>query len=291
MKNMSKEPYYLGFLANVDSSIMKVKLDYGFKIEKMSTNEYRDFIENIEKIRKRSLQSVLQLHQGIISKDGNIYFIKGLPSKLGGYRNYIVHLLTKLKLFKEGYVTLPVQIGQAYISNDKLEKAFFIMYSLGISKKSIIYSLSNVEATRLNKFIKEITLPIKEEYIQLAIDNLEESMRITRKHLSFLLLMIGFESLFNLDKTQITHTISRHTAILNSNNKTEFNTKYKEIKDFYNRRSALVHALIKTKKKPEPITDSDLIELRNSLRVCIKKTYKLNLNKNDLFEYLNTKGF
>ena len=103
--------------------------------------------------------------------------------------------------------------------------------------------------------------------------------------------MIGFESLFNLDTTQITHTISRHTANVIANNKKEFNSLYKEIKEFYKKRSSLVHAFTGSKKKNRQVTDNDLTRLRNLLRECIKKIYRLNLNKNDLFNLLNAKGF
>jgi len=286
---MTEEPYYLGFLANVDSNIKKLKLEYGFTIEEMSTTKYRNFTSSTDRTYN-GLENVLYPQHGIVNKDGKIYYIKGLPKNLKGNRRYIIDLLSKLILFKEGYVSLPVQVGRAYISNEKLKKAEYVGYSLGINRREPIYNLSFEEIKRLNKFIYEIKLPFKQHYLQFALDNLEESIRIKKRELSFLTLMIGFESLFNLGKNQITHTISRHTALLMGKDKEESNQIYGEMKDFYKMRSKLIHANHKSKGSLT-VNNNTITRLRNLLRDCIKKISTLELEKEILFKYLNERGF
>ncbi len=286
---MSEGPYFYSFLANVDSNILNLKLDYGFKVEEISVAEYQKFISKFVGTLDNKLgllSNVLYPKHSIVQK-GKIYYIKGLTEILKEEdARYIINLIAKLRLFKEGFITIPVNIGYGYISDGKLTKADNILIRIGLSVTENKYYISKEEVDILNKFIHEIELPFKEKYLQLALDNLQESIIPKKQELLFLYSMIGFEALFNKGKDQITHTISRHTAIITGKRPGKFHKIYKEMKSYYDIRSKLVHGISNTK-----INNEVILRLRYLLRECIKEIYKLNLNKDDLFEYLNEKGF
>lgn len=55
--DMPKEKsHFMGILANVDSSILNVKLDHGFKIEAQSEDELVNLISNFENALSKSLR-------------------------------------------------------------------------------------------------------------------------------------------------------------------------------------------------------------------------------------------
>ncbi len=268
----------------------KIKLEKGVKIERIKPQDYEKLIENVKETTKKSLKKVLYPINGIVNpKDGYIYYVI-LKKKDLKSRDYFINLENKLRLFKEGYVTFPIIISYAKIIDNKMVDAQSIITKYTISHSSDKYTLSDKEIIELNKLIKTYEIPFKKYYLQLALDNLVSSKTTNLKELKFLLLMIGFESLFNKGHQQITHTIARHTALLMGNTKKESNTLYDEIKEFYNIRSKIVHGSYKTVAK-RAIKKEDIIKLRNLLRACIKKIYKLDLEKKELFRYLNERGF
>lgn len=292
----NQEYYYLGFLANVDSSILSVKLDHDFIMESMSVDQYVDFISDIKKddLHYGIAREVLSHEYPIINFDEKkIYFIKNTAEKYRQKSDYLPKILTLLRLFAEGNIQIPVQFQTAPIKENKLISVFSAQYGPKSIKPAPKYTLKDQDVKILNAFIKTVKIPFEKSYLQLALDNLERSYEMSygphHDNLSFLTLMIGFEAIFNLGNAGITQTISRHTAVLISKNKTECKTIYSDMKNFYKQRSFIVHAA-KTEKFKN--TDQkDISKLRNYLRECIKKAFELNYDKDELFEYLNLKGF
>jgi len=288
---MEESDYVLVFFSNVSTNISKIKLEYGLKVERMKPTNYREFIKDVKKHTHTSIRAVTYPQYGIVSReDGYIYFIKGKTENIAkNERDYFINLEQKLRLFKEGYLTFPIIISNAKIIDEKLVNATNIFTQIGVTLSSDKYTITNDEITELNAFLKKYKVPFNQQYLQLALQNLVSSKTIKSKEIKFLLLMIGFESLFNRSENQIAHTVSRHTALLTSNNKNQAHTVYKEMKKYYGIRSKIIHGSYKSKKSI--ISQSDIICLRNLLRVCIKKIYLLDMNKDNLFEYLNEQGF
>jgi hypothetical protein len=288
---MGQSDYVLAFFANVSPNISKIKLDYGLKVERMKPTNYREFIKDVKKQTHTSIRAVSYPQYGIANReDGYIYFIKGKTENVvKNERDYLINLEQKLRLFKEGYLTFPIVISNAEIINGKLVNATNIFTQIGITLSRDKYTITKDEITELNAFLKKYKVPFDQQYLQLALQNLVSSKTVKPKEIKFLLLMIGFESLFNMGKSQITHTVSRHTALLATRNRTEAHNVYKEMKKYYGIRSKIVHGNSKSKKSV--ISQSDIVRLRNLLRVCIKKIYLLDMNKDIQFEYLNEQGF
>jgi Apea-like HEPN len=98
--------------------------------------------------------------------------------------------------------------------------------------------------------------------------------------------MTCLESLFNLGRDQITHTVSRHLSIILSTNATEFQLNYKRIKKLYGIRSTIVHGGT-TNEKIEDVT----YELQDKVSKAMLYCFKTDLNKSELFDKLNQSGY
>jgi len=98
--------------------------------------------------------------------------------------------------------------------------------------------------------------------------------------------MTCLESLFNLGKDQISHTIARHLSIILSDKKEQFKENYTRIKKLYNIRNSIVHG---GEYKDDII--QDYLELSNKVRAAINFCNVPDLTKEKLFEDLNSRGF
>jgi hypothetical protein len=263
----------------------------------MSVDQYVDFISDIKKddLKYGLAREVLSFDFPIINYDEKkIYFIKNTAKKYTQNSDYLSRVLTLLRLFAEGNIQIPIQFQTAPIKEKKLISIFSAQWEPRSIKPTPRYSLKDQDKKILHVFMKTVKIPLEKPYLHLALDHLERSYEMSygshHENLSFLTLMIGFEALFNRGRDEITQTISRHTAVLIGNNKTGCKKIYSDMKNFYKQRSCIVHS-VKT-KKIKNIDEKDISKLRNYLRKCIKKAYELDYNdKDDLFEYLNSKGF
>jgi hypothetical protein len=292
----NEERYYIGFLANVDSSILSVKLDHGFIIESMSIKQYQDFISDIKKddLNYKQVWDILSYEYPIVNFDEQkIYFIKNTSKKYLLYPEYLPQILTMFRLFSEGNIRIPIQFKTAPIKENKLLSLFSSEWAPKSIRSAPKYTLKKQDTSKVNTFLKTVKIPFKKSYLQLALDHLERSYEMSygphQDNLSFLTLMIGFEALFTHGNVELSQTVSRHTSVLIGKNEIECKKIYSNMRDFYRRRSQIVHGA--EEKKFKNISEEEITQLRNYLRACIKEIYEIGYDKEKLFDYLNSKGF
>lgn len=121
---------------------------------------------------------------------------------------------------------------------------------------------------------------------ELALNNFNLSYNIDDTKTKYITLMTCLESLFNQGRVQITHTVSRHLALIISKNLDEFNLEYTRTKQLYGLRSAIVHGS-STKENIMSATKELQEKVRKSLNYCLK----LNCTKEELFGMLNSAGY
>lgn len=121
---------------------------------------------------------------------------------------------------------------------------------------------------------------------ELTIKNFTVVYDIPDGRIRFITLMTCLESLFNLGKDQIAHTIARHLALIISITKEEFHENYAGIKKLYNKRNAIVHG---SEYKGDLM--QDYLDLSDKVRKAINYCNQPDLTKQKLFDDLNTKGF
>jgi hypothetical protein len=190
-----------------------------------------------------------------------------------------------MRLFKDGNITMPLQYFYK-IENGKPHYLF--KESIDRFVRNEIYTLKDEEVSNLEDFIKSVSLPFEQSFLQLAFENFELSYEIQNTGLSFVTLMIGLETLFNPGPQELSHRLSRSAAVLLGISKEESKTILDDIKkDLYKKRSDIVHL-----GKVNAANPGDLKKLRHYVRESIVEIYKLGANtKQELLDLLDSQGF
>lgn len=188
-------------------------------------------------------------------------------------------LLLQMRLFKIG----EIRYSQFFSITSERRQVGFRKTGISIGSRGD-YTLTDEEAEKLSSIL--IAKYETNNLTELAIKNFNVVYDLPDGRLRFITLVTCLESLFNLGRDQIAHTISRHLSIILSDNKEQFKENYKQIKKLYNMRSSIVHGgeyngdIIK-----------DYLELSDKVRAAIKYCNIPDLTKEKLFEDLNAKGF
>jgi hypothetical protein len=130
-----------------------------------------------------------------------------------------------------------------------------------------------------------IRLPFRREFLQLALENFELSYDVVRPPLSFLSLMISLETLLNPSDHEIRHRISRNAAVLMGKNLDESKRISSELRELYDKRSTLVHT------GKANISTEDVRKARNYTRESIKTIHRIDRDKNEVMELLDSTGY
>lgn len=307
-------------ILNADRSILKLnpaleKLGYKFLwVDASGFESNFSEIVNVPKSQDRPLTIMIgRQHQGISHELHNalvhtppfgqmfmhmeypgILLLRKLPDFeiIGDYTDFVVEqrefsafysfaadLILQLRLFKIG----EIRYSQFFHITSETRQ-------IGLRKNEISigsagnYTLTDEEAETLSK-----KLATKYKYnalAELAIKNFSVVYDLPDGRIRFITLMTCLESLFNLGKDQIAHTIARHLSIIISTDKSQFNTNYARIKKLYNMRNSIVHG---GEYKGDII--QDYLDLSNKVRAAINYCNVDGLTKEKLFEDLNSIGF
>jgi hypothetical protein len=191
----------------------------------------------------------------------------------------VIDLLLQLRLYKIGEIRFSQLFQITSVSRQITSRKHEIAIgSFGDFK------LTDEEATELSGILRA-----KYEYnslTELAIKNFTVVYDIPDGHIRFITLMTCLESLFNLGKDQIAHTIARHLALILSASKDKFQENYASIKKLYNKRNAIVHG---GEYKGDII--QDYLDLSDKVRKAINYCNQPDITKQKLFDELNIKGF
>ena len=302
---MSKKTvYFIGLLSNANSSILKVKLEHGFKIESMPDTEGFNLISILRNLPSMEVGKLLMNFACLNYSEKKIYFIsnsfesdiemnkEGLltkfPNGLVKFDGKLVHgyldpSIQLMRLFKEGHIFMPCRYY--YIIENGIPKSFFRTEThRHISQEPYILETSEVQD--LQKFMQNTKLPFNKSFLQLTFENFELSYQIHNLSLSFLALMISLETLFNPGEHELKYRISRNTAVLLGKNRNESRDIFSEIKKLYDNRSNIVHS-----GKSDIIEKEDVLKLRHYVREAIKEINKIDKDKDELMKLLNVYGF
>lgn len=201
----------------------------------------------------------------------------------GATQRFEEELIRKLRLFKDGDIYSPAQ----FTITDKKRKIFHFGYS---SFQRVTnwkqYEIEDSELKDLETHLsKDLTI---NDLTNIAENYFHNSYEVNDFKIKFINLMTALESLFNSSNNQISQVLSRHLAILISDDKTTFQENYSRMKKLYGIRSKLVHGqTLEVKENIENLVD----EIYNLTRIALIKCMELNLTKAELFKELNSKGY
>ena len=307
----------MGILSNVDSSILKVNFDHGFKVEgrldsgqlQVRTNDYPNdtlnykevahLIYHLEGLPLVEVYKKLDPDLSCLNvSEKKIYVITNsleidimndneISTEVEKFNEsvhgYLYPMLQLMRLFKEGNISMP-WIYYYSIDNDGTPRPYKrIMMPLRVLKGP--YTLEGPEIRKLSKFFKNIKLPFTEPSLQIAFENFELSYRISDINLSFLTLMISLEALLNPGNQELTYKVSRNTAVLLGGKEDDSKNIFLKVKKLYDKRSKFVHG-----DKTNIIKSENLL-LRYYIRESIKEINKIGKTGKELWDLLNSRGF
>jgi hypothetical protein len=290
--------HFIGFLANVDDTILELKLGNDFVVEKLSQKEVMPFLKRIE------------FHYGVNAIGGysgvlcegvspKCYCIRndniaefqtteqdGVVSETATCEKYLNDIKNKvrlLRLYNGGNILLRFS---CFYHIKKTEPSIFRIVRQWIIKDKTLFTLDGDEYAKVQDFIKNTNLPFAQSFLQLAFESFEMSYDAPNDGLLFLSLMTSLEAMLNKDRYELKYRTSRNTAVLLGKNLKESEEIFKEVKDLYNKRSKLVHT-----GKQDAITEKDILKLRYYVRESIKEINTINKGKDKLLSLLNSSGF
>ena len=277
---MSNRYTYIGFLANVDSTIMNYKFGPGFKVEKLSTYEAVDLLQELEDIKKFEIaEGILYDRNNINEAEDAVYIVKkqfnsitpidNMGNKKKMWRvsasfeyqflNKYYNVINLLRLINGGNIC----ITREYYLRHGQVKGFIESQCTNLHVFTSLCSLRKDAIGRTKRLISKCQIPFNEKSLQIAFENYEISFEQYHENMSFASLMFGIEALFNDSKGEITYKLSRNIAVLLGETISNAQLIEKNIKDLYDKRSKLVH------NGESTVDRSHIILLQNYLRKSI----------------------
>jgi hypothetical protein len=300
---VSQRLHFFAPVANVDASILKIKLNAGFEFDSMTRNDGISFIANLEKIPLKNFfnywrfgNTVLQPVGLVLIKNAFSFDLPindaGKPDTDQNFISFIYDFVEKnvekplrlLRLFKEGNVHIPYWIVYYY---EKDEPVVLFARGLSSSQSQNLYHLEDMEILSAQGFIETTRLPTPPNYINLAHDNYEVSYFIDNDSHAFLSLMISLEILVKPQRDyRFSREITRSVGVLLGGfSQYRIGEIEYDISDLYTKRSQLVHnGKMIWCAAGEP---DDVQLLRCYVRKLLKRIIYLNISKDRLLEYLN----
>jgi len=281
--------HFIGFLANVDDSILKLKLKNGFEIKKLSQQEVMPFLRKIDFYY--GVDSRVEISGFYCITKQSVAEFEGTPQ--GGVvgngaevKRFVLALRDKirvLRLFKEGNIVL--RFSFFYHMKDSGRSVISMHTEEPVGDKTK-FRLEDNEILEAQSFIDNMQIPFKQEFLQLAFENFELSYKVSNINLAFLSLMIGFEALFTRQREGLSYALARNAAVLLGESKQKSEHIFRSVKKFYSMRGNLVH-----QSKRGEIAGGDVLELRGYLRDAIKEMKAIGKGKKDILEELKARGF
>lgn len=295
--------HFFAPVANVDASILKIKLKEGFEFDSLMKADGLSFIANLEKIPLKNFYNYWHFGHTVFQFD-RMYFVKnsfefdlpineaGKPDLIHNFYLFIYDFVEKnlekplrlLRLFKEGNVHIPYWIVY-YFDND--EPVVLFARGLSSSQSQNNYHLNNDEIQTAQDFIETTQFPSPPNYISLAHENYEVSYFIDNDSHAFLSLMISLEILVKPQRDyRFSREITRNVGILLGGfSQYRIGEIEWDISDLYSKRSQLVH---NGKMIWCAVGEPDDVQLlRYYVRELLKRIITLNIPKDLLLERLN----
>ena len=294
---MKKDLYFIGFLVNVDDSILKLRIGDDFSVEKKQQQEIMPFLQGLHfHYGAKSGSEILNFNPD--GRASGCYCInKHFPelaeitpqgvivtpfNKLGEICRSLKDKLRLLRLFKKGNILLRYSL--LYCLKDSIPQIAQIGREYPLINRNLFH-LSDDEYDQAEAFINDTKIPFQQSFLQLAFDSFELSYETYNQGLAFLSLMISMEALLSRG-SELQYRVSRNAAVLLGKDEDESQKIFEDMKKLYKKRSGIVHGGQDGKKISE-----DFLRLRYYVRESIKSIHKLDLVQDDLLKLLDKSGF
>ena len=298
---------YIAVLGNVDRSIMAVKLGEGFEIEEWPVDQFYDFYGGAtgssEGDIKFKIEEIWGYGHGRSMSPSEIYLIvKDLPDYPAHAKNESsVQMSTvfQLQSVYESRVSLAVAeriLCLRLVAPGAIKTCaeFFCDEEFGDYSSSETnlhcenrpFRLKASHLDQLRQLFSTQGISGRHQYLRLALDNFSHAFCVAQPHLEFITLMICLEAIFNDGRTELRNKVARGCAVLLGASPVSSRRVFREVRELYDKRSALVHSGDTTK-----IGAGDTAQLLEIVRESLLRAVLLDLPKDVLVSGLNELGF
>lgn len=264
----------------IPSSAMKFKSGDQVSSEFYSLLKEQPFYRSLDIINHGRVIHLRRIEKARLSFRKGLIDIDEIVPELNEMQGFINKLIRKLWYFKSGAVTSPLSFAISLEERSVISKSqsFDHIYTHNP------YTLNADELKNFKAYYLDDDLTL--DTLQLPMKYFESCYSTNDNEVKFLNLVTALEALFNRGPSQITHTISRHLALIISKTRSEFQERYTQIKKLYGLRSTITHG-----QKASPNLSEEVLILEELVRVAIIQCGQIGMSKDDLFNYLNAKGF
>ena len=303
---------FTGFVSNVDSSILQVKLNHGFIIDSLLEKEGFDVLALLEgaenlvpfTVAQWEFQSRIAFEAHCLNLSERRFFVirNSFSCPVGSnpldysnivnetskfhvshVQNYLEPTLRLMRLFKEGDIRMPMCY---YCIMDNGKPKLRRKHFKGQHVSGELFSIVGEELSDLNSFISNTRLPFSSTHLQLAFENFELSYETPNPCSSFLALMSALETLLNPGESEVRYRIGRNLSVLLGKDRNDSSRIFSEFQSLYQVRSKILHS-----GRLDSLSTEDLPRLRHYVRASIIEICRLGRNKDEILDLLNTHGF
>ena len=243
---MKKGLYFIGFLVNVDDSILKLRIGDGFSIDKKQQHEITPFLQGLDfHYGAESGFEILNFSpnggaSGCYCINKNFpEFVESTPqggivvpiAKLEEIYRSLRDKLRLLRLFKGGNILMRYSLF--YYLKESIPQVAQVGREYPLTDRTL-FQLSDDEYDQAEAFINNTKIPFQHSFLQLAFDSFELSYNTYNRGLAFLSLMISMEALFS-GGSEVRYRVSRNAAVLLGKNEDESQKIFEDMKKLCNR--------------------------------------------------------
>lgn len=286
--------HFVGFLANVDHSLVGMSMGNGFMLEHRSKKDVAPFLRQIDK--HYGLQTgfgFLTWSYGCVVRTDLAQFegtpqggVAIRPTVLDEAHRFVRDKCRLLRLFKEGNIVLAYSFLYHLADAGREVKPFGFIREYPILDNTP-FVLTAAETSDAESFLQTTSLPFHNEALQLAFESFDKSYETDDIGSAFLSLMIAMEILLHPgNRDELKYRICRNAGVLLGQDPSRGEAVFGDMKSLYDRRSASVHSGDRSS-----VTRQDVLKLRQYVREMIKEAMGSRLSKDELLKTLNACGF
>ena len=300
------EIHFLGLLANVNSKVLRLNLGRGFEVQALPEKDGVKILAELEHFEH--LSAHFRSDITALGRSGEFYVVKNVfdswvttvgendegidmdPENNDAMRVpfYLEPALQLVRFFTGKNICMPFEYYYT-INHGRVALRRKIWHPC-ILEFEPNFSLNDDEISQVKRYLEQPMIPIRMPFLSLAFRHFEASFETAHKEQAFLSLMIALEII--LQPIAGGSDLAKNVSTLLSSERDERREIFREVKELYYRRNALVHEGVLTIQKDKGmenlIGDEILFRARSYVRKVILKTYKLGKNKNQLSEIFHS---
>lgn len=290
--------YFFAPVSNARGHFRSIRLPSPFRFERWSRAKLVKLWRQIEALPKWAIEvridecycipehrSVGHVVTGevVLNSDSGVDGTYRSHKALDAFSETLTPVVQALSLYLCAHVQL---VGEYWYTVNGTRIEMFSARTVNYPITETFGAIAPRQIAAVNDFLSRRHIPFKREYIQLAFEHWEQSLRSDVEHIEFLSLVMALEALFNVGQHDVRYRVARSAAVLLGADAEDSRYIFESVKRAYDVRSKLVHT-----GKAKGLEHVWLWSLRHLVRQAILAFVELDLPKDIVAEGLTAHGF